>query len=90
MLSFQLDNLLEANWLQWASIELTYSTSSESGFKEPITSPAGGIQKRNIPDLAFICLEFKQGTNMKQAICGSCGTTATTPTITAPTTNSKY
>ena len=42
-----------------------------------ITS-AAGIQKRTISDLTHICLNFKEGINMKQAICGSCGTETTT------------
>ena len=75
-LSFQLDNLLEAKWLQWASVELAYSTSSQGDFREPIMSTAG-IQKRIISDLNFICLNFKEETILKQAICGSCGTTST-------------
>ena len=78
-LSFQLDNLLQVKWLQWASLELAYTTSSQGDFREPITSTAG-IHKRVISDLTFICLNFKQGTIIKQAICGSCGTTSTTTT----------
>ena len=76
-LSFQLDNLLEVKWLHWASLELAYSTSSQGDFREPITS-AAGIQKRTITDLIRICLNFKEGIKMKQAICGSCGIEATT------------
>ena len=76
-MSFQLDNLLEVKWLQWASLELAYSTSSQGDFREPITS-AAGIQKRTISNLTHICLNFKEGINMKQAICGSCGTETTT------------
>ena len=75
--TFQLDNLLEVKWLQWASLELAYSTSSQGDFRELITS-AAGIQKRTISDLTRICLNFKEGINIKQAICGSCGTETTT------------
>ena len=70
-LSFQLDNLLEVKWLQWASLELAYSTSSQGDFNELITSSAG-IQKRTFTNLTLICLNFKEGIDMKQAICGSC------------------
>ena len=76
-LSFQLDKLLEVKWLHWASLELAYSTSSQGDFREPVTS-AAGIQKRTISDLTRICLNFKEGIKMKQAICGSCGTETTT------------
>ena len=75
-MSFKLDNLLEVNWLHWASLELAYSTSSQGDFREPIT-PAAGIKKRTISDLTRICLNFKEGINIKQAICGSCGTETT-------------
>ena len=76
-LSFQLDNLLEVKWLHWASLELAYSTSSLGDFRDLVT-PAAGIQKRTISDLTRICLNFKGGIKLKQAICGSCGTESTT------------
>ena len=81
-MSFQLDNLLEVNWLQEVSAELAYTTSSQGQFRDLITSEEG-IQKRTISDLVQICLNFKQDTSIKQAICGYCGTTTTT-------TNGKY
>ena len=84
-LSFQLDNLLEVNWLQEVSVELAYTTSSQGQFRDLITS-VEGFQKRTITDLVQICLNFKQDTSIKQAICGYCGTTTTTTT----TTNGKY
>ena len=85
-LSFQLDNLIEVNWLQEVSVELAYTTSSQGDFRELIT-PEEGIQKRTITDLVQICLNFKQETFIKQAICGFCGpTTTTTSTTTISTT----
>ena len=63
-LSFQLDNLIEVNWLQEVSVELAYTTSSQGDFRELIT-PEEGIQKRTITDLVQICLNFKQETLVK-------------------------
>ena len=83
-MSFQLDNLIEVNWLQEVSVELTYTTSSQGQFRDLITSEEG-IQKRSITDLVQICLNYKQDTSIKQAICGFCGTTTT-----ITTTNGKY
>ena len=78
-MTFQLDNLLEVKWLHWASLELAYSTSSQGDFREPVTS-AAGFQKRTVSDLTRICLNFKDGNHMKQAIFGSCGTETATAT----------
>ena len=76
-LSFQLDNLLEVNWLQEVSVELAYTTSSQGQFRDLITSEKG-IQKRTITGLNHICLKFMEGINTKREICKSCGIETTT------------
>ena len=75
--TFQLDNLLEVKWLQWASLELAHSTSTQENVLEAISSTAG-VQKRTITGLTHICLKFMEGIKTKHAICGSCGTETTT------------
>ena len=75
--TFQLDNLLEVKWLQWASLELAHSTSTQENVLEAISSTAG-IQKRTITGLNHICLKFMEGINTKREICKSCGIETTT------------
>ena len=77
MVTFQLDNLLEVKWLQWASLELAHSTSTQENVLEAISSTAG-IQKRTITGLTHICLKFMEGITTKREICKSCGIETTT------------
>ena len=74
-LSFKLDDLLEANWLESLSLQLVYSTSNGEDVRVPVTSTTG-TKKKHLAARTRLCLSFDPGLSL--TICGSCGGTLTT------------
>ena len=74
-LSFKLDDLLEANWLESLSLQLVYSTSNGEDVRVPVTSTTG-TKKKHLAARTRLCLSFDPG--LSPTICGSCGATIST------------
>ena len=73
--NFQLDDLLETQWLDSLSLQLVYSTSNGENVREPVTAMQG-TQEKQLNAHTQLCLSFDP--RLSPTICGSCGTTVTT------------